>query len=52
MGQGSAGPHLVQSRDEGSDVVVAVQWRRRQAQTLGAARYSRVVDRLDVDPAL
>src|SRR6266851_5015344 len=50
--RGQPGPHLVQSRDEGSDVVAAVQWRRRQAQTLGAARYGRVVDRLDVDPAL
>ena len=27
----------------------AVQWRRRQAQPLGAARHGRVVDRLDID---
>jgi Family of unknown function (DUF5681) len=31
------------------DVRLAVQWRGRQAQPLGAARYGRVVDRLHID---
>ena len=36
--------------DQIVDVGLAVQWRGRQAQPLGAARHGRVVDRLHVDP--
>jgi len=45
--QGQPRPHVDEPADQRVDVGVAVQWRRGQAQALGAARHGRVVDRLD-----
>ena len=48
--QSEPGPHIAEARHQGFDIGVAVQWRWRQPQALGAARHGREIDRLDVDP--
>jgi hypothetical protein len=50
VAQSEAGPDVTEGGDQCLDVLVAVQWRRRQTQPFGAAWDRRIIDRLDVDP--
>ena len=43
-------PHVAEAVHQRLDIFITVQWSRRQPQPFGAARHSRVVDRLHVDP--
>ena len=50
--EGEVGPDVAESCNQRVDISIAVQWRGGQAQALGAARHSRVVDRLNIDVVL
>ena len=50
VAQREAGPDVAERRHQHLYIRVAVRWAWGQAQALGAARHSGVVDRLDVNP--